>query len=62
MCFVKLKDEDRPDDAAINLDLVQLARTGPEVLRLYFERGTTPPAKHEPFHASPDLARALRAG
>lgn len=41
MRFVKVKDEDHPDDAAINLDLVRQARFGGGVLRLYFERGTT---------------------
>jgi hypothetical protein len=43
MRFVKVKDEDRPGDAAINLDLVRQAHFGGGVLRLYFERGTTNP-------------------
>ena len=41
MRFIKVKDEDRPGDAAINLDLVRQAHFGGGVLRLYFERGAT---------------------
>ena len=41
MRFVKVKDEDRPGEAAINLDLVRQAHFGGGVLRLFFERGTT---------------------
>jgi len=41
MRFVKVKDEDHPGDAAINLDLVRQAHFGAGVLRVYFERGAT---------------------
>jgi hypothetical protein len=41
MRFVKVTDEDRPGEAAINLDLIRQAHFGAGVLRLYFERGTT---------------------
>jgi len=41
MRFVKVTDEDRPGEAAINLDLVRQAHFGTGVLRLYFERGST---------------------
>ena len=41
MRFVKVNDEDRPGEAAINLDLVRQAHFGSGVLRLYFERGAT---------------------
>ena len=41
MRFIKVKDEDRPGEAAINLDLVRQAHFGGGVLRLFFERGTT---------------------
>jgi hypothetical protein len=41
MRFVKVKDEERPGEAAINLDLVREAHFGGGLLRLYFERGAT---------------------
>lgn len=41
MRFVKVKDEERPGEAAINLDLVREAHYGGGLLRLYFERGST---------------------
>ncbi|HSB44850.1 MAG TPA: hypothetical protein VLD60_07555 [Nitrospira sp.] len=40
MRFVKVKDEERPGEAAINLDLVREAHYGGGLLRLYFERGS----------------------
>ena len=39
LCGVKVKDEERPGEAAINLDLVREAHYGGGLLRLYFERG-----------------------
>ena len=41
MKFVKVKDEERPGDVAINLDLVREAHFGGGLLRLYFERGAS---------------------
>lgn len=41
MRFVKVTDEERPGEAAINLDLVREAHYGGGLLRLYFERGST---------------------
>ena len=40
MRFVKVQDEERPGEAAINLDLVREAHFGGGLLRLYFERGS----------------------
>ncbi|HJS66918.1 MAG TPA: hypothetical protein VLL94_03200 [Nitrospiraceae bacterium] len=41
MRFVKVKDEERTGDVAINLDLVREAHFGGGLLRLYFERSAT---------------------
>ena len=41
MRFVKVKDEERSGEAAINLDLVLEAHYGGGLLHLYFERGAT---------------------
>ncbi len=41
MRFVKVKDEERAGDVAINLDLVREAHYGGDMLHLYFERGST---------------------
>ena len=41
MKFVKVQDEDRPGEVAINLDLVREAHFGAGLLRLYFERGAS---------------------
>jgi hypothetical protein len=41
MQFVKVKDEERTGDVAINLDLVREAHFGGGLLRLYFERSAT---------------------
>lgn len=41
MKFVKLQDEERPGEVAINLDLVREAHFGGGLLRLYFERGAS---------------------
>lgn len=41
MRFVKVKDEERRGDVAINLDLVREAHYGGGMLRLYFERSAT---------------------
>lgn len=42
MKFVKVQDEERPGEVAINLDLVREAHYGGGLLRLYFERGASP--------------------
>lgn len=41
MRFVKVKDEERTGDVAINLDLVREAHFGGGLLHLYFERSAT---------------------
>jgi hypothetical protein len=41
MRFVKVKDEERTGEAAINLDLVREAHFGGGLLHPYFERGST---------------------
>ena len=41
MRFVKVKDEERTGDVAINLDLVREAHFGGGLLHLYFERSST---------------------
>ena len=41
MRFVKVKDEERTGDVAINLDLVREAHSGGGLLHLYFERSAT---------------------
>jgi hypothetical protein len=41
MRFVKVKDEERTGEAAINLDLVREAHYGGGLLHLYFERSAT---------------------
>ena len=41
MKFVKVQDEERPGEVAINLDLVREAHFGGGLLRLYFERGVS---------------------
>ena len=41
MKFVKVQDEERPGEVAINLDLVREAHFGGGLLRLYFERGAS---------------------
>ena len=41
MRFVKVKDEERTGDVAINLDLVREAHFGGGLLHLYFERRAT---------------------
>jgi hypothetical protein len=41
MRFVKVKDEERAGDVAINLDLVREAHFGSGLLHLYFERSKT---------------------
>jgi len=41
MRFVKVKNEERPGEMAINLDLVQEAHFGAGMLRLYFERSSS---------------------
>ena len=38
MRFVKVKDEERTGDVAINLDLIRAAHFGGGLLHLYFER------------------------
>jgi hypothetical protein len=40
MRFIKVKDEERPGEAAINLDLVREAHYRGGLLHLYFERGS----------------------
>jgi hypothetical protein len=39
MRFVKVRDEERTGDVAINLDLVREAHFGGGLLHIYFERG-----------------------
>jgi hypothetical protein len=41
MRFIKVKDEERTGEAAINLDLVREAHYGGGLLHLYFERSAT---------------------
>jgi hypothetical protein len=41
MRFIKVKDEERTGEAAINLDLVREAHYGGGLLHLYFERCAT---------------------
>lgn len=41
MRFVKVQDEERSGDVAINLDLVREAHFGGGLLHLYFERSST---------------------
>ena len=41
MRFVKVKDEERPGEVAINLDLVREAHFGGGLLHLYFERSSS---------------------
>jgi hypothetical protein len=41
MRFVKVQDEERPGECAINLDLVREAHYGGGLLRIYFERGAS---------------------
>jgi len=41
MRFVKVKDEERTGDVAINLDLIREAHFGGGLLHLYFERGSS---------------------
>lgn len=41
MQFVKVKDEERTGDVAINLDLIREAHFGGGLLHLYFERSAT---------------------
>jgi hypothetical protein len=41
MRLIKVKDEERTGEAAINLDLVREAHFGGGLLHLYFERGAT---------------------
>ena len=41
MRFVKVQDEERAGEAAINLDLVREAHYGAGMLHLYFERGSS---------------------
>ena len=41
MRFVKVKDEERTGDVAINLDLIREAHFGGGLLHLYFERSST---------------------
>jgi hypothetical protein len=41
MRFIKVKDEERAGDVAINLDLVREAHFGGGLLHLYFEHSTT---------------------
>jgi hypothetical protein len=41
MRFIKVKDEERTGEAAINLDLVREAHFGGGLLHLYFERGVS---------------------
>ena len=41
MKFVKVKDEERAGDVAINLDLVREAHFGGGLLHLYFERSSS---------------------
>ena len=41
MRFVKVKDEERTGDVAINLDLIREAHFGGGLLHLYFERSAT---------------------
>lgn len=41
MRFVKVKDEERAGDVAINLDLVREAHFGGGLLHLYFERSSS---------------------
>lgn len=41
MRFVKVQDEERAGEVAINLDLVREAHYGGGMLHLYFERGST---------------------
>jgi hypothetical protein len=41
MRFVKVKDEERTGEVAINLDLVREAHFGGGLLHLYFERSST---------------------
>jgi hypothetical protein len=41
MQFIKVQNEERKGEAAINLDLVREAHYGGGVLHLYFEHGST---------------------
>jgi hypothetical protein len=41
MRFVKVKDEERAGEVAINLDLVREAHFGGGLLHLYFERSSS---------------------
>ena len=41
MRFVKVKDEERTGEVAINLDLVRDAHVGGGLLHLYFERSSS---------------------
>jgi hypothetical protein len=41
MRFIKVKDEERTGEVAINLDLVREAHFGGGLLHLYFERSAT---------------------
>jgi hypothetical protein len=41
MRLIKVKDEERTGEAAINLDLVREAHFGGGLLHLYFKRGAT---------------------
>lgn len=41
MKFVKVQDEERPGEVAINLDLVREVHFGAGLLRLYFEHGAS---------------------
>lgn len=41
MRFIKVKDEERAGDVAINLDLVREAHFGGGLLHLYFERSSS---------------------
>ena len=49
MRFVKVKDEERTGDVAINLDLIREAHFGGGLLHLYFERSASPPRTTSPL-------------
>ena len=57
MKFVKVQDEERPGEVAINLDLVREAHFGAGMLRLFFERG----ASQDDMTLTGENAKKIRA-
>jgi len=57
MKFVKVQDEERPGEVAINLDLVREAHFGGGLLRLYFEQGASQDASPLPVKTRRNCGR-----